>query len=690
MYLNLQINMENRIFLMSLVIILSIFLISGQADNPGNSPNFETPADKGVSQPGSQDFSGEIAPENMDSQTISAKETREVGDYFGLEKNHVKLEGITQDRKVSIERAENRVTVNGQGDFSLSFLDEKGNPSRTYEGFQEREVGENKLVFDKNNQLTEGTEFRSDGGEEKQGRKLEYKGHEVTLNEGDLFKVDKENKEDIAKIRTDEKITPVRNIGKSEEKPRFEFTAEGENVKLQVSEKQEMSVKGKIYYEGEQARYKSGNLLSLGGVEIPEKSFEGQSEWSNIRFNSNEAIPEGYEGTTLTLDKENKILGARSDGSEKSPVMEVSVKNEILDLKSFGDDEIKRNLVIQSGVSKGNGFAEVLIKDNSDKGGILEATFRGEGSRANLDNKGVYISSEKKDLMFRTNGVVIEGLEDAEGSSTFPMEMKFMDENGNLLNDKGFDFYVNAYNQYASIEKSYNFDENKGLYLTDKNFYISPRLTHNYLDLESQKKIALIAETKPEIYDKLVGDKFFELKSGKQREYLDDIRLEEITPERELPPVPELRSSDSESSNSIPQKRDLGKSDISPILPSLGNPDKLNKLTIIKFSTPGCTPCKKMSTAIELLQSQGRVPRDVKIIEIDASKMATGNSQIDGYQLLEKYYGIGSYPGTLMFNSDGKVIDIFGGYLHPDKNAQAQDIAPLLEKRINSVLRKLN
>lgn len=84
---------------------------------------------------------------------------------------------------------------------------------------------------------------------------------------------------------------------------------------------------------------------------------------------------------------------------------------------------------------------------------------------------------------------------------------------------------------------------------------------------------------------------------------------------------------------------------------------KQNKLVLIAFHAPNCPPCQKMK--IGTYHNPGVIQTADSFIRIII--------HVNRQWAIAKKYNIKAYPGYIILNPDGTVIDTFVGYHPPDK-----------------------
>ncbi len=501
--------LKSLIFIFILLFII-LSLSFAQVEDSLQKPNLETEK--------------RLWNQDVSKKEIGYQQQEEVGDYFGLDSNQATLQSLTQKENINIERVNNQITVKGKGDFKLVIKDK--DRERIYENFQYNEE-ENTLVFDENNELTEGTKFKTK--EDKQGQTYDIKGYEITIHENDAINIKKDFTE--ISIAKGNKIIKPKKIRESAEEPIFKFKA----TEGAVLEDGTANIQGTLNFQGENYFYLLNENLNIDGIKVGAGSIiENQNERTNIYFDSateNSLSPPNYEGAWIRLNKDKGIIVTGTNNEKKGPVLDITASNPYI--KYSEADGIKRNLVIQAlGDSKGS---RIELIDKSAQDELAQMNIFGPGL-ANLDNKGIRNDVGKGDLFLRVNGVAIEGLPDATGTSTVPMKIKFFDSEGNPLSQQGLDFYANAHLQFASIPKDFQW-EKEGIFKTNKGFSIYPRLKYNYLPLEYQEVISTLTSEQRQA---LENEGFFEMSSGKQKELLEKYSRIQLEPEQEDTPYEDI------------------------------------------------------------------------------------------------------------------------------------------------------
>ncbi len=616
--------------------------------------------------------------------TIEPGKTQDISEKLGYN-NPVRVNVPEGGESVNFNL--DKRSFEGVGDFKVSISDGNNQESRVYQGFNKRNVGKNKLVFDENMELTDGTNFESDGGkknegEEKEGREIDIKGYKLKLNEGDVVNIQNGKTEIGIQKEGDKKIIPpekvereVKSLGE-DEKPEFKFKTEGDNVKIYPKKQEEgISLKGSLSYIGGDAFHRQGEDLNIGfrktedgkfidksGVEIGLKSDNldfSEGKEARLFFDSNK-IPEDYKGAGIVLDKPNNIIEVFSTGDTRSSAVKMNSANDFINLydsKAVRNELLQdgkiRNLVIQAGVPETGGKAMVKISDKGlDK---PEMIIQGKDSRANIDYGGIRIEEEggKGNIMIKANGLQIKGLGE-KGDSTFPMKIIYKNSQGEALDDYKIDLHVNAQNKFAMVPESYDFDSTNGYYYPEKNGPpMSPRLKYNYLPQEQQEFVAKLAREENEKYQELVNKNFFDLTPEKQKEYLvelkkwpnnKDPKIEPLIPTPKPIPIPEPN----------PEPIKINPKNWGFFYNYLGdfNPNKQDYF-VLKIGSEGCGPCKRFDSESGIISSQ--------ISKIKFSKA----DYYDNPEFFNKC-GANSWPTFLVFDKNGKFITRMQGYMGVD------------------------
>ncbi len=456
---------------------------------------------------------------NEDLITIEPEKTQEIGDYFGIDKDKVTIEVPKDSKQVNFNP--DKRSFEGVGDYKITFKgDGKEIKERVYEGFKQRKVGSNNLVFDEKNELTEGTNFESDGGKEnvdgeKEGREIDIKGYKLKLNEGDVVNIQKENT--IVEVSTSKGLTRPEKIRDIEEKPEFKFIS-NEEVEIKG---EDVKFKGTLRAQGDKFYWQKGDDLQYGGLEFnTDEQNHFQNDKTFIGNKIDEEVPKDFDSAVI-LDKNQKQLKIIANNNA-GPVINFKEGNEIITKLDATD-----HFAVQA---FGNlGKSELTITNLDAEGLIPKIESIGQFG-INEDDKSVYMSDDGK-IFFRKKGVLIETGQDTKGTTTTPIELIPYDKDGNLI--AGKDSYakllISNNNQYATANLNdeatrmleYKYDG------TNVNKVLSSRVTYNYLTQKDQIKLLSLSEEKQKEFNELKDKPFVEQKKWLDEGYEEFIESEE-------------------------------------------------------------------------------------------------------------------------------------------------------------------
>jgi S1-C subfamily serine protease len=444
-------------------------------------------------------ISGAIAQESGQN-SASFEQTKEIGNYFGLDKNRVTVESLTEGSDVSFKTEGERVEFSGAGNYKVRFLDESGGEQRTYEGFQEKEVGENKLVF-KDRELTDGTSFKSDGGKdgEGQGREIDVKGYKLRLKEGDEVNI----QNGITEVLTDKGISRPEKIREVEETPEFKFKSDKE-VPI---EGEDVNFEGSLRSRGEDFYHKKGESLSYDGVGFV-NSERGQNEETFI--GNSDKIPEGFDSYVI-VDKKSKQIKAGSKNALPGPVLNFQEGNVY-----FTQWEKSDHFAVQA-----FGNSEISISNRDSEGLVPEVITKGQFA-INEDDKGIFRDDSGK-IYFRKSGAIIQSVGNTKDTTTVPIELIPYDSNGELVGKESYaKLMISNNNEYVSASLKSQFAQMDDYTYdgTDIKRTVSSRLSYNYLTEQDQIRLLQLPIEKREEYLKRIESG--ELKAENQKQWIDE------------------------------------------------------------------------------------------------------------------------------------------------------------------------
>jgi S1-C subfamily serine protease len=431
-----------------------------------------------------------------EGQTINSGERIDISSYFGSEKGNVFVEGMSEGQKVKVDIVDGKASVSSFGDFKVEFINEQ----RTYEGFQEKEVGENKLVF-KDRELTDGTSFKSDGGKdgEGQGREIDVKGYKLRLKEGDEVNI----QNGITEVLTDKGISRPEKIREVEETPEFKFKSDKE-VPI---EGEDVNFEGSLRSRGEDFYHKKGESLSYDGVGFV-NSERGQNEETFI--GNSDKIPEGFDSYVI-VDKKSKQIKAGSKNALPGPVLNFQEGNVY-----FTQWEKSDHFAVQA-----FGNSEISISNRDSEGLVPEVITKGQFA-INEDDKGIFRDDSGK-IYFRKSGAIIQSVGNTKDTTTVPIELIPYDSNGELVGKESYaKLMISNNNEYVSASLKSQFAQMDDYTYdgTDIKRTVSSRLSYNYLTEQDQIRLLQLPIEKREEYLKRIESG--ELKAENQKQWIDE------------------------------------------------------------------------------------------------------------------------------------------------------------------------
>ena len=558
-----------------IVILIFLFLIIGliSAQDSGAPPGVTPVGGNPAALPSATDEGGTGAAEaeKLDPKEITQKEPVSVGDYFGYEDpNRVKVQGLAgegQDQTITVEQLEgDKRKVSGIGDFSVTFYDKEGKETKEYAGLQKGEF-DNTWVFDKNNELTDGTKVIGGDSEGKPGTRIPMGNKKHYLPKGGELLINKdpktgETKTSITASDTDpennvfkypeemdgdrKEVTPLDDdeFTHDDSEKTVEYRARGD-TKLIDSNGEKISVKGTMHYkstsdDGDFYREK-GVDLTMGGVEF--KDGEGLVGDTRIITKSDNGIPKNYNGPLVGIDKKRGFIGVATNSKESSAILNVAEENGVVPLNM--KDEYARLFAMQAKGGEEPSGAFVLRGKEGDEPTLHVS---GKDIKIAMDNIGgiskINPRTGKADFFLNTKGSEIISQEDAKGTLTFPMKIVYNSEGGenpfaidgketSMIGKGGkeLDLHVNGFRQFATVPKDIDWEEQGGIFKTSGGFSISPRMKYNYLSPEEQGVVNQVIEGNEKFDLKLFEDKgFFEMTPGKQQEFFKEYGKIETSP----------------------------------------------------------------------------------------------------------------------------------------------------------------
>jgi len=572
--------MKQQVLLITLVLLIAVIVVSAQDPSGGGQ---------------------ELQPQEINPEQGLVN----VGQYFGFEDmNRVKVRGLgDSDQVIKFEQLEgDRRKVSGPGDFSVTFFDKEGEELKKYSGFQKGEF-DNTLVFDKNNELDAGTKIIAGETEEGPGTKIPLGSQKHYIPKGGELLINKAEESKKITITPSDKIDE-HNIIKPPEQLPVSSEIEGQetiveykaNEKTQlIADNKKVDADGSLYYKGNKGGgnfyHKKDSILKIGDVQFFKG--ENQGDWTLIKTDNNQKLPENYKGSWVVLDQTKGIVGVGTNTIESSPVLNIPEINPYVNLQM--KDDFLRVLAIQATSENGEPSEVLITPGKEDDVPILK--MMGMGAKVDVDDKhlgiGINPKTDKPDIYLDIKSAKLLSKEIAEKTLTFPMKVEYYKDNkGTPLNDDELDLYVNGFRQFATLPKDTNWQEQNFLYKTKADFSISPRLKYNYLHPDQQKVFNQVIEEKGKTYDFFEESGFFELSPGRQKEF-----LEQFYPAAEPEPVQEPSDSppvEPDQPSPEPEPEPDGTQDLKGRYITKGDPKLIRSTTVRVLASdignlcPGC------------------------------------------------------------------------------------------------------
>ncbi len=510
------------------------------------------------------------------SATIESGDSGNVGKYFNGLEDRVIIEVLEDSANVEVMQEDEKTVIKGKG-FTIKFLDKEGDIERSYK-VQQGEF-ENILKFDKENQLTEGSNFKSMGGEEKDGKKqgieILIKGYKVKLYEGDLINIQNE----VVEISTNTAIKRPEKVDLEKKETEFKFKSEQE---IEI-EGEDIKFKGTLRAQGDKFYWQKGDELMYDKMDfVEDETYHAQGEKTFIGNKIEEVskVPEGFDSAVI-VDKQNKKLIVVGMG-KATPVLELKQGNSFSKLDAETD-----HFAIQ-------GFAnsKITILEREEEGFISKVETVGQFA-INEDYKSIYMNDNGK-IFFRKNGVILKKVGGVEKTTTVPIELIPYNDKGELISKKNENakLLISNFNQYATANLNKDFSWMKDYVYdgTDIHKLLSSRFSYNYyMDKEDRKVLATFKEDE---IKKLTIDEFWAKNNPEKREYLEKEFPEKIKKFESLPiPIPEPEEKPK------PEIKKINRDEMLQILKKTPFTPPKNAPFLLKFLTNGKSIYEAMNLA---------------------------------------------------------------------------------------------